>query len=125
MPLLLMSPHDPAASSYDLQVVENTPENHNVVVCTLCSCYPVAVLGLSPPWFVERSYDSASFSVLISNVLNLIYRACLPLRYKSRAYRARAVREPRRLLAEEFGLRYVVPPAVPFLKKRPWSWRWL
>jgi nitrile hydratase len=55
-----------------LVVLENTPRVHNVVVCTLCSCYPRAVLGLPPDW------------------------------YKSRAYRARAVREPRALLAE-FG----------------------
>ncbi len=51
-------------------VVENTPEVHNLVVCTLCSCYPWPVLGLPPRW------------------------------YKAPAYRARAVREPRALLAE-------------------------
>jgi len=51
-------------------VVENTPQVHNVVVCTLCSCYPWPVLGLPPVW------------------------------YKSPPYRARMVREPRRLLAE-------------------------
>ena len=56
-----------------LRVVENTAAEHHLVVCTLCSCYPVAVLGMSPPW------------------------------YKSRAYRARAVREPRALL-RDFGL---------------------
>jgi nitrile hydratase subunit alpha len=56
-----------------LRVVENTDEEHHLVVCTLCSCYPIAVLGMSPPW------------------------------YKSRAYRARAVREPRSLL-RDFGL---------------------
>ncbi len=55
-----------------LMVVENTPVVHNLIVCTLCSCYPRAVLGLPPAW------------------------------YKSMAYRARAVREPRALLAE-FG----------------------
>jgi nitrile hydratase len=55
-----------------LVVVENTPEVHNLIVCTLCSCYPRAVLGLSPAW------------------------------YKSAAYRSRAVREPRSVLAE-FG----------------------
>uniref|UniRef100_A0A7S0RZI6 nitrile hydratase n=1 Tax=Chlamydomonas leiostraca TaxID=1034604 RepID=A0A7S0RZI6_9CHLO len=55
-----------------LTVVENTPEVHNVVVCTLCSCYPLSVLGMSPPW------------------------------YKSRAYRARVVRDPRGVL-REFG----------------------
>jgi nitrile hydratase len=51
-------------------VVENTPDVHNVVVCTLCSCYPWPTLGLPPNW------------------------------YKSPAYRSRAVREPRVLLAE-------------------------
>ena len=51
-------------------VVENTPDVHNVVVCTLCSCYPWPVLGLPPNW------------------------------YKDPAYRARVVREPRKLLAE-------------------------
>jgi nitrile hydratase len=51
-------------------VVENTPEVHNVVVCTLCSCYPWPVLGLPPSW------------------------------YKDPAYRSRMVREPRTLLAE-------------------------
>ena len=55
-----------------LVAVENTPEEHNVVVCTLCSCYPRDLLGLPPSW------------------------------YKSRAYRARVVREPRAVLAE-FG----------------------
>ena len=50
--------------------VENTPEVHNVVVCTLCSCYPWAVLGLPPTW------------------------------YKSPEYRSRMVREPRTVLAE-------------------------
>ncbi len=53
--------------------VENTPEVHNMVVCTLCSCYPWPLLGIPPAW------------------------------YKSDAYRARAVREPRRVLAE-FGV---------------------
>jgi nitrile hydratase len=51
-------------------VVENTPEVHNVVVCSLCSCYPWPVLGLPPAW------------------------------YKDPAYRSRVVREPRRVLAE-------------------------
>jgi len=54
-------------------VVPNTPTTHNVLVCTLCSCYPIALLGPSPSW------------------------------YKSEAYRARVVREPRAVLAE-FGL---------------------
>jgi nitrile hydratase len=82
-----------------LIAVENTAEVHNLVVCTLCSCYPRDLLGLPPDW------------------------------YKSRAYRSRAVREPRRVLAE-FGvtlpeaqevrvhdstadMRYVVLPARP------------
>ncbi len=54
-------------------VVENTPEVHNLVVCTLCSCYPWPTLGLPPVW------------------------------YKSNAYRARAVIEPRAVL-REFGV---------------------
>ena len=54
-------------------VVENTADTHNLVVCTLCSCYPWPVLGLPPVW------------------------------YKSSAYRARAMRDPRGVLAE-FGL---------------------
>ena len=58
-------------------VVENTPDCHNLVVCTLCSCYPWPVLGVPPAW------------------------------YKSDAYRSRAVREPRAVLAE-FGL--MIPP---------------
>lgn len=53
-----------------LVVVENTPDTHNVVVCTLCSCYPWPVLGLPPNW------------------------------YKNPPYRSRMVREPRALLAE-------------------------
>jgi nitrile hydratase len=53
-----------------LVVLENTPDVHNMVVCTLCSCYPWPVLGLPPRW------------------------------YKSFAYRSRAVREPRAVLAE-------------------------
>ncbi|HEY2577274.1 MAG TPA: nitrile hydratase subunit alpha [Streptosporangiaceae bacterium] len=58
---------------YRLTAVENTPDVHNMIVCTLCSCYPTALLGPSPSW------------------------------YKSFAYRSRAVREPRAVLAE-FGL---------------------
>jgi nitrile hydratase len=54
----------------NIVVVPNTPSVHNVVVCTLCSCYPWPVLGLPPVW------------------------------YKSPPYRARMVREPRALLAE-------------------------
>ena len=54
----------------NMVVVENTPEIHNVVVCTLCSCYPWPVLGIPPTW------------------------------YKSDEYRSRAVREPRKVLSE-------------------------
>ena len=53
-----------------LVVVENTPALHNMVVCTLCSCYPRMLLGIPPEW------------------------------YKSRNYRSRAVREPRSVLSE-------------------------
>ncbi|MCX5234600.1 nitrile hydratase subunit alpha [Streptomyces prunicolor] len=53
-----------------LRVVENTDTTHNVIVCTLCSCYPLPLLGPSPGW------------------------------YKSEAYRSRVVREPRSVLAE-------------------------
>jgi nitrile hydratase subunit alpha len=67
------------AEGEHLVVLENTPEVHNLVVCTLCSCYPWPVLGLPPTW------------------------------YKSFAYRARAVREPRAVMAE-FGT--VVPDDV-------------
>ena len=87
-------PHDA-----ELAVVENTDELHNMVVCTLCSCYPTTLLGPPPDW------------------------------YKSLAYRSRAVREPRAVMAE-FGftpadgvevrvldstadLRYLVLPARP------------
>jgi nitrile hydratase subunit alpha len=56
--------------SYQLRVVANTNQMHNVIVCTLCSCYPVSLLGPSPGW------------------------------YKSFAYRSRTVREPRAVLAE-------------------------
>ena len=58
---------------YLLKAVQNTPAVHNLIVCTLCSCYPTALLGPSPSW------------------------------YKSFAYRSRAVREPRAVLAE-FGV---------------------
>lgn len=58
------------AQAERMVVVENTPAVHNVVVCSLCSCYPWAVLGLPPGW------------------------------YKSPAYRSRVVREPRRVLEE-------------------------
>ena len=83
----------------NLIAVENTRDVHNVIVCTLCSCYPRNLLGLPPDW------------------------------YKSRAYRSRAVREPRKVLAE-FGvalpdrvkvrvhdstadMRYIVIPSRP------------
>jgi hypothetical protein len=60
----------PMRGAPPLGVLENAPDVHNLVVCTLCSCYPRAVLGYPPFWF------------------------------KSAAYRARAVRDPRGLLAE-------------------------
>ncbi|MFB9148940.1 nitrile hydratase subunit alpha [Roseovarius ramblicola] len=83
----------------NLIAVENTEDTHNLIVCTLCSCYPRNLLGLPPDW------------------------------YKTRAYRSRAVREPRAVL-REFGLdlpdhvtvrvhdstadmRYIVLPARP------------
>lgn len=56
-----------------LKVVENTDDVHNLVVCTLCSCYPFSILGIAPAW------------------------------YKAAAYRSRAVRDPRGVLAE-FGV---------------------
>ena len=82
-----------------LVVVENTDDIHNIIVCTLCSCYPRNLIGLPPEW------------------------------YKTRAYRSRTVREPRKVLSE-FGLnlpdnvqvrvhdstadmRYLVLPARP------------
>ncbi len=63
-----------------LGVLEDTADQHNLVVCTLCSCYPRAVLGYPPFW------------------------------YKSSAYRARAVRDPRGLLASEW--KTVIPATV-------------
>ena len=82
-----------------LVVVENTPSVHNMVVCTLCSCYPRMLLGMPPDW------------------------------YKSRNYRSRAVREPRAVLSEfglelpeemkirvhdsTADMRYLVLPARP------------
>ena len=42
----------------ELQVVENTPKVHNLIVCTLCSCYPWAVLGLPPVWYKSAPYRS-------------------------------------------------------------------
>ncbi len=55
---------------YEFTVMENTKNIHNVIVCTLCSCYPRSLLGMSPAW------------------------------YKSTVYRSRVVREPRKVLAE-------------------------
>ena len=55
---------------YEFTVMENTASVHNVIVCTLCSCYPRSLLGMSPAW------------------------------YKSKDYRSRVVREPRAVLAE-------------------------
>lgn len=60
------------AGAFKLVIVENTPRVHNLIVCTLCSCYPRAILDIPPAW------------------------------YKSKAYRSRAVHEPRAVLAE-FG----------------------
>ncbi len=59
---------------YEFTVMENTGNIHNVIVCTLCSCYPRSLLGMSPAW------------------------------YKSKSYRSRVVREPRKVLAE-FGVK--------------------
>jgi nitrile hydratase subunit alpha len=59
-----------ASGPVEFVVVENTPEVHNLIVCTLCSCYPRAILGRPPDW------------------------------YKSFAYRSRAVREPRAVMRE-------------------------
>ncbi len=85
--------------TYYLVAVENTAEVHNVIVCTLCSCYPRNLIGLPPDW------------------------------YKSRAYRTRLVREPREVLKEfgldlpnevtirvhdsTADMRYMVLPARP------------
>ena len=60
------------AGGIPIRAVENTAQVHNVIVCTLCSCYPRLLIGLPPDW------------------------------YKSRSYRSRTVREPRKVLAE-FG----------------------
>ncbi|MFE3188530.1 nitrile hydratase subunit alpha [Nocardia sp. NPDC059240] len=64
----------------DMIVVENTDTVHNVLVCTLCSCYPWPVLGLPPNW------------------------------YKAPPFRSRIVREPRKMLAEDFG--FPVPDSI-------------
>lgn len=65
---------DVDTETMDVEVKENDPTTHNLVVCTLCSCYPWAVLGLPPTW------------------------------YKTPEYRSRAVRDPRGLLREDFDL---------------------
>jgi nitrile hydratase subunit alpha len=59
----------PQTSDFQLRAVANTPDRHNMIVCTLCSCYPLSLLGPSPGW------------------------------YKSLAYRSQAVRDPRAVLA--------------------------
>lgn len=64
----------------DMVALEDTDDVHHAVVCTLCSCYPWPVLGLPPNW------------------------------YKEPQYRSRMVREPRKVLAEEFG--YAVPEST-------------
>lgn len=64
----------------EMVVLENTDDTHHAIVCTLCSCYPWPVLGLPPNW------------------------------YKEPAYRARIVREPRKVLAEEFN--FEIPDSV-------------
>lgn len=64
----------------EMIVLENTDTVHNVIVCTLCSCYPWPVLGLPPNW------------------------------YKAPAYRSRIVREPRKVLADDFG--FEIPESV-------------
>ena len=86
-----------------IKVVENTPEIHNIVVCTLCSCYPWPLLGIPPTW------------------------------YKSDEYRSRVVREPRKCLSEfgvtlpkntkvrvwdsTAEIRYLVLPILPDIYK--------
>jgi nitrile hydratase len=62
--------YDIAQREVKLRVVENTPQRHNIIVCTLCSCYPMSLLGVPPKW------------------------------YKSEAYRSRVVRDPRGVLEE-------------------------
>lgn len=69
-PMRVMDDYGIALGHIEMYVVENTPSVHNVIVCTLCSCYPRALLGIPPDW------------------------------YKSRSYRSRVVHEPRAVLAE-------------------------
>ena len=45
-------------------VVENSPDVHNLIVCTLCSCYPFTVLGLPPVWYKSTAYRSRAVSIL-------------------------------------------------------------
>jgi nitrile hydratase len=45
-----------------MRVIENTPDTHNMVVCTLCSCYPWSVLGLPPVWYKSPPYRSRAVS---------------------------------------------------------------
>jgi len=80
------------AGAFRILVMENTPTVHNLIVCTLCSCYPRTLLGLPPAW------------------------------YKSLAYRSRAVREPRTVLPDDVevrvhdstaDMRYMVMPMQP------------
>ncbi len=65
---------DVDSDAIDVEVVANTPDEHHLVVCTLCSCYPWALLGLPPTW------------------------------YKTPEYCSQAVKTPRRMLREEFGV---------------------
>lgn len=46
----------------ELRVVENTPDTHNLIVCTLCSCYPATLLGLPPRWYKDFAYRSRAVS---------------------------------------------------------------
>ena len=46
------------SSGIPIRAVENTPDTHNVIVCTLCSCYPRLLLGASPDWYKSRAYRS-------------------------------------------------------------------
>ena len=51
-----------------LKVVENTPRTHNLVVCTLCSCYPTAMLGLAPDWYKSQSYRARAVLYSFSSI---------------------------------------------------------
>ena len=80
------------AGDIPIRGLENTREIHNVVVCTLCSCYPRSLIGLPPDW------------------------------YKSRAYRSRTVKEPRKVLADFATLPTCAcapSPACPHSPRRP------